>query len=207
MKLTITLFVSSIAVVKVASGAPVSYSPYNNNVIRYFNFPCAQQGYLCNRGVQTRHTPVMFSGPVTHSPVLKQVFATITRKHDNLNTAQASNKKGIRVKYQDGPSVEAEGEHTASVYSKQRGGEHSYNPIFSQEQFDQFLPNNQFERMQPEQDDLSMQPANGQEQFDQEMPNSEPNIMQSAQTGSTVEPDEETGVEPDEETEVEPEDE
>ncbi|KAK9766269.1 hypothetical protein K7432_004761 [Basidiobolus ranarum] len=194
MKLFVTLLVSSIAAFQVASGAPVSYYPYRNNA-RYFSFPCVQQGYLCNQSVQTRPISSTFQTSVIRSPILKQVFTTVTRKHDNLNTAQTSNKKGIRIKHQDGPSVEAEGEHVTSVYSKASGGEHLFSPMLGQEQLSQHLPDNQFERMQPEQDALTMQPLNDQEQPDQVMPNTQSNSMQSEQP-----------VEPDEDTEEEPED-
>ncbi|KAK9708186.1 hypothetical protein K7432_009796, partial [Basidiobolus ranarum] len=70
----------------------------------------------------------------------------------------------IRVKYQIGPSVEAEGEQTASVYSKHRGGEHSFNPIGGYEQFGQVMPDTQLTPMQSEQYDSSTQPEDEDEE-------------------------------------------
>ncbi|KAK9695504.1 hypothetical protein K7432_018650 [Basidiobolus ranarum] len=136
-----TIFLAFCGVLfQVAFSAPVGYYPYNNNPQMYFTYggtPCMQQGYLCNQMMQARVPPI------TRIPILRQKFITITRKHDNLNTAQASKRKSTSVKLQDGPSAEVEGEQVTSVYSKQRGGEHRINPIVDQEQFSQMMPNTQ----------------------------------------------------------------
>ncbi|ORX84565.1 hypothetical protein K493DRAFT_320094 [Basidiobolus meristosporus CBS 931.73] len=65
------------------------------------------------------------------SPLLRQVFTTVTRKHDNLNIANANSNKGFNAKYQEGPSLELEGGANASEYAKQKGAEHSDDSSFS----------------------------------------------------------------------------
>ncbi|ORX78052.1 hypothetical protein K493DRAFT_363113 [Basidiobolus meristosporus CBS 931.73] len=60
-----------------------------------------------------------------------KVFTTVTRKHDNLNIANANSNKGFNVKYQAGPSLELEGGAKALEYAKQKGAEHSDDSSFS----------------------------------------------------------------------------
>ncbi|KAK9685131.1 hypothetical protein K7432_015617 [Basidiobolus ranarum] len=151
MQLFITVLASCGVLFQGALGVPVSYYPhqYSPQVYgHYVGSPCIQQGYLCS---QTRVVPAV------SVPILRQKFVTTTRKHDNLNTAKASNKKSARVKYQDGPSAEIEGEQTASVYAKKRSGDHAFNPVFGQEQFGQVLPYTQTEPIQSEQSNLSIE--------------------------------------------------
>ncbi|KAK9711802.1 hypothetical protein K7432_007571 [Basidiobolus ranarum] len=89
--------------------------------VRYFDYgdqPCTLQFSPC---AQHYHPQLMYSegeSQYNRFPVMKQVFTTITRKHSNLNTAKASRKHSMNVKYQSGPSVEAEGEQTAAAYGK-----------------------------------------------------------------------------------------
>ncbi|KAK9701437.1 hypothetical protein K7432_018644 [Basidiobolus ranarum] len=90
--------------------------------VYYRSLPCEQQTIGCNQNVQVQ--PIIKAAS-THTPLLRQVFTTITRKHDNLNTASASHRKGINFKYQTGPSLEAEGNAIAWQYAKQKGSESS----------------------------------------------------------------------------------
>ncbi|KAK9752488.1 hypothetical protein K7432_018030, partial [Basidiobolus ranarum] len=92
--------------------------------VDYFNYgdqPCTLQSGLCAHRMQPRTMPTWTVKKSIQFPEMKQSFSTVTRSHNNLNTAMASNKKNINVKYQTGPSALVEGEHTSSAYGKQVG--------------------------------------------------------------------------------------
>ncbi|ORX98349.1 hypothetical protein K493DRAFT_367750 [Basidiobolus meristosporus CBS 931.73] len=61
----------------------------------------------------------VFKTPNVQSPLLRQVFTTVTRKHDSLNIANANSNKGFSVKYQAGAGLELEGRGNALEYAKQ----------------------------------------------------------------------------------------
>ncbi|KAK9728490.1 hypothetical protein K7432_001031 [Basidiobolus ranarum] len=126
MQLALTLLASCASLVLVASATPVNYFAPRVNALaatHYSNGPCEQQLSACKQGPQMQQAPLFFASGSTQAPVLKPVFTTITRKHDNLNTAEANHKKSISIKYQTGPSIEVEGEFTKSASAKQRGSE------------------------------------------------------------------------------------
>ncbi|KAK9674793.1 hypothetical protein K7432_016880, partial [Basidiobolus ranarum] len=126
MQLALTLLASCTSLVLVVSATPVNYFAPRVNApaaTHYSNGPCEQQRGACEQGPQMQQTPSFFASGSTQAPVMKQVFTTITRKHDNLNTAEANHKKSINIKYQTGPSVEVEGEFTKSASAKQSGSE------------------------------------------------------------------------------------
>ncbi|KAK9768860.1 hypothetical protein K7432_000194 [Basidiobolus ranarum] len=94
--------------------------------VEYFNYggqPCTLQFGLCAHRMQPRIMPMWTVKKSIRFPEMKQSFSTVTRNHNNLNTAMASSKKNINVKYQTGPSALVEGEHTSSAYGKQVGME------------------------------------------------------------------------------------
>ncbi|ORX97154.1 hypothetical protein K493DRAFT_350252 [Basidiobolus meristosporus CBS 931.73] len=82
--------------------------------------PCSES---CNR--EHRRVQPTVETPNVQVPLLRQVFTTVTRKHDNLNTANANNDKSLNAQFQAGPSLEVEGSASASEYAKQKGAEHS----------------------------------------------------------------------------------
>ncbi|KAK9687997.1 hypothetical protein K7432_014562 [Basidiobolus ranarum] len=49
------------------------------------------------------------SAQQTEIPLLKQVFTTVTRKHDNLSNANINGQGNSDLEYQSGPSFEVEG--------------------------------------------------------------------------------------------------
>ncbi|ORX90185.1 hypothetical protein K493DRAFT_357137 [Basidiobolus meristosporus CBS 931.73] len=83
-----------------------------------------QKKYKSNCYQQVQVQPTVET-PNVQVPLLRQVFTTVTRKHDNLNTANANSDKSLDVQFQAGPSLEVEGSASASEYAKQKGAEHS----------------------------------------------------------------------------------
>ncbi|KAK9663741.1 hypothetical protein K7432_017990 [Basidiobolus ranarum] len=122
MQLAIALLISSSALILATDATPVNYFAPGANAFattRYNDRTCEQHLGPCEQGPQMQQAPLFFASENTQTPVLKQVFTTITRKHDNLNTAEAKRKKNISIKYQTGPSVEVDGEFTKSASAKQ----------------------------------------------------------------------------------------
>ncbi|KAK9700966.1 hypothetical protein K7432_011963 [Basidiobolus ranarum] len=102
MQLAIALLVSSTALILVIDATPVNYFTPGANALattRYSDKSCEQHLGPCEQGSQTRQAPLFFATENSQTPVLKQVFTTITRKHDNLNAAEAKRKKNISIKY------------------------------------------------------------------------------------------------------------
>ncbi|ORX88973.1 hypothetical protein K493DRAFT_306171 [Basidiobolus meristosporus CBS 931.73] len=110
---------------EVVTAVPAGYSsPYTQSFKKVYlrRVPCGQHAIPCHSNTRTFVLP---SAPVAEVPLLRQVFTTVTRKHDNLNVAHAERGKGLNVKYQAGPSLELEGSAGASEYAKKKGAEHS----------------------------------------------------------------------------------
>ncbi|KAK9729203.1 hypothetical protein K7432_000485 [Basidiobolus ranarum] len=115
-----TLTVAILFSIQLTNSLPVSVYPEGPNVqTRYARINCVRPGIYC-LGQATQAAPVY--DETGAAPLLKQKFLTITRNHNNLNTAQAHKKKAARVKYQDGPSVELEGEQTGYKKYEHKGG-------------------------------------------------------------------------------------
>ncbi|ORX65302.1 hypothetical protein K493DRAFT_343282 [Basidiobolus meristosporus CBS 931.73] len=103
-----------------AAAAPIGYSfpctrEYRRDHRR--SLLCVQYANDCYQNV--RVLPVVKT-PNVQSPLLRQVFTTVTRKHVNLNIANASSNKGFSIKYQAGPSLEPEGGANTFEYAKQK---------------------------------------------------------------------------------------
>ncbi|KAK9721710.1 hypothetical protein K7432_003216 [Basidiobolus ranarum] len=93
------------------SAVPVDYFSYGDQ-------PCTLQFGLCAHRMQPQ---LMKVKKHTRFPMMKQSFGFATRKHHSLNTAMASSKRGMNIKYQAGPHAEVESEHTSSAYGKYMG--------------------------------------------------------------------------------------
>ncbi|ORX83993.1 hypothetical protein K493DRAFT_387594 [Basidiobolus meristosporus CBS 931.73] len=119
---TIVSLVTLELVVAVPSGyTSSSAQPFKKVYLR--RVPCGQQNTPCYHNTRAFVLP---SAPVAKVPLLRQVFTTVTRKHDNVNTAHAESGKRLDVKYQAGPSLELEGSAGASEYARLKGAEHPY---------------------------------------------------------------------------------
>ncbi|KAK9681008.1 hypothetical protein K7432_015786, partial [Basidiobolus ranarum] len=86
---------------------------------RYTNYRCGEFNNFCDRDIQTEQPNFTEKYTESQSPLLKQVFTTITRKNDSLNTATANGDQARSIQYQSGPSLEAEGEFSETSSSKQ----------------------------------------------------------------------------------------
>ncbi|KAK9761625.1 hypothetical protein K7432_013344 [Basidiobolus ranarum] len=134
MQLAITLLVSLTTLLLAVDAAPINYFAPGANALaatRYSDRSCEQHLGTCEQ-TQRQQIPLSFGSEDTQTPILKQVFTTITKKHDNLNTADAKGKKNIRIKYQTGPSVEVEGEFTKSASTKQSESDSPSNSAYIQ---------------------------------------------------------------------------
>ncbi|KAK9663702.1 hypothetical protein K7432_018056 [Basidiobolus ranarum] len=112
MHLKLNLFIISVVLAKVSVGVPLSAlsSDYNNAALpntsqlgessQVLSPSTQQSGYTTNQSEQ--------------SPLLKQVFNTVTRKHDILNDARIANDRNSNIEFQSGPSLEAEGSEVQS---------------------------------------------------------------------------------------------
>ncbi|ORX78059.1 hypothetical protein K493DRAFT_363117 [Basidiobolus meristosporus CBS 931.73] len=108
------------ATIQDAVDAPIGcHSPCTREYrrVHYRSLPCAQYANDCYQNV--RVLPVVKTSNA-QSPLLLQVFSTVTRKHDSLNIANASSNKGFNVKYQVRPSLDLEGGANALEYAKQK---------------------------------------------------------------------------------------
>ncbi|ORX91986.1 hypothetical protein K493DRAFT_303661 [Basidiobolus meristosporus CBS 931.73] len=85
--------------------------------VHYRSLPCAQYANNCYQNV--RVLPIVKTSNVP-SPLLRQAFTMVTRKHDTLSIANANSNKGFNVKYQAGPSLKLEGGANALEYAKQK---------------------------------------------------------------------------------------
>ncbi|ORX98355.1 hypothetical protein K493DRAFT_367762 [Basidiobolus meristosporus CBS 931.73] len=105
---------------QVAVAAPIGCSSpctHEYRRVHYRSLPCVQYATDCYQNV--RVLPV-FKTPNVRSPLLRQVFTTVTRKQDSLNIANANSNQGFNVKYQAGPSLKLEGRGNALEYAKQK---------------------------------------------------------------------------------------
>ncbi|ORX73421.1 hypothetical protein K493DRAFT_321760 [Basidiobolus meristosporus CBS 931.73] len=131
MRSTTVAVILGLAALQVAVAVPIGCSsPCTREYrrVHYRSLPCAQYASDCYQNA--RVLPVVKTTNV-QSPLLRQVFTTVTRKHDNLNIANANSNKGFNVKYQAGPSLELEGGANALEYAKQKGAEHLEDGSFS----------------------------------------------------------------------------
>ncbi|KAK9717433.1 hypothetical protein K7432_006215 [Basidiobolus ranarum] len=111
--------VALMMLIQLVCSIPLSYYPNRAYLLarpRYVWARCARYHGYC----LTQVTSGAPSKPKL-VPLLKQRFVTITKNHNNLNTAQAAKKKNLGVKYQDGPSVELEGEQTGFKQHEYKG--------------------------------------------------------------------------------------
>ncbi|ORX93481.1 hypothetical protein K493DRAFT_302638 [Basidiobolus meristosporus CBS 931.73] len=125
MRFTIIAVILGLAAPQVAVAAPIGCSSpctCEYRMIHYRSLLCAQYVNNCYQKVQVLPVVKTFN---VQSPLLRQVFTTVTRKHNNLNIAKANSNKYLKVKYQTGPSLELEGQGNALEYAKQKGAEHS----------------------------------------------------------------------------------
>ncbi|ORX80713.1 hypothetical protein K493DRAFT_308267 [Basidiobolus meristosporus CBS 931.73] len=125
MRFTTAAVILALASLQLAGAAPIGCSsPCTSEYkrVHYRSSPCAQYAEGCYQNVQVLPT---IKTTNIQAPLLRQVFTTVTRKHDNLNTANANSDKGFNAKYQAGPSLEAEGSASALEYAKQKEAEHS----------------------------------------------------------------------------------
>ncbi|ORX93217.1 hypothetical protein K493DRAFT_302816 [Basidiobolus meristosporus CBS 931.73] len=119
MRAFIVSLILGLASLQAAVAAPVPCSESCNREhrrVRYRRYSCSDQARNCYQQVQVQPT---VETPNVQVPLLRQVFTTVTRKHDNLNTANANSDKSLDVQFQAGPSLEVEGS------AKQKGAEHS----------------------------------------------------------------------------------
>ncbi|ORX97845.1 hypothetical protein K493DRAFT_300242 [Basidiobolus meristosporus CBS 931.73] len=156
MRFTTLAVVFGLVTLETVTAAPTAYTsphirPFRKVYLR--PVPCGQQTTPCFPNTRTFILP---TAPVAKVPLLRQVFTTVTKKHDSLNTAQAENGKGLNVKYQAGPSLELEGSADASEYDQDKEAEHSDN--------DSSYP---YVYMQPDQELQYAEPA---EETDQRRP-------------------------------------
>ncbi|ORX80394.1 hypothetical protein K493DRAFT_362234 [Basidiobolus meristosporus CBS 931.73] len=125
MRTFIVSLILGLASLQAAVAAPAPCSESCNREhrrVRYRRYSCSDQASNCYQQVQVQPT---VETPNVQVPLLRQVFTTVTRKHDNLNTANANSDKSLDVQFQAGPSLEVEGSASASEYAKQKGAEHS----------------------------------------------------------------------------------
>ncbi|ORX73424.1 hypothetical protein K493DRAFT_309260 [Basidiobolus meristosporus CBS 931.73] len=105
---------------QVAVAAPIGCSSSCTREYRrvhYRSLPCVQYATDYHQNVRVL---AVFKTPNVRSPLLRQVFTTVTRKQDSLSIANANSNKGFNVKYQAGPSLKLEGRGNALEYAKQK---------------------------------------------------------------------------------------
>ncbi|ORX75882.1 hypothetical protein K493DRAFT_309105 [Basidiobolus meristosporus CBS 931.73] len=132
MRSTTIAVILDLAALQVAVAAPIGCSsPCTREYRRahYRNLPCAQYASDCSKNI--RVLPVVKTANV-QSPLFRQVFTTVTRKHDNLNITNANSNKGLNVKYQTALSPELEGGASALEYAKQKDDSSSYPYVLMQ---------------------------------------------------------------------------
>ncbi|ORX88652.1 hypothetical protein K493DRAFT_384728 [Basidiobolus meristosporus CBS 931.73] len=125
MRTFIVSLILGLASLQATIAAPVPCSESCNREhrrVRYRRYSCSDQASNCYQQVQVQPT---VETPNVQVPLLRQVFTTVTRKHDNLNTANANSDKSLDVQFQAGPSLEVEGSASASEHAKQKSAEHS----------------------------------------------------------------------------------
>ncbi|KAK9761748.1 hypothetical protein K7432_013124 [Basidiobolus ranarum] len=112
MHLKLSLFVASALLTKVSVGVPLDAlsSSYNIGVLPNIN-QLEDNSKIQSPAMQP---PEFTSSKSGQSPLLKQVFNTVTRKHDNLNDARIDNDRNSNIRFQSGPSLEAEGNEVQS---------------------------------------------------------------------------------------------
>ncbi|ORX93277.1 hypothetical protein K493DRAFT_302777 [Basidiobolus meristosporus CBS 931.73] len=125
MRTFIVSLILGLASLQATISAPVTCSESCNREhrrVRYRRYSCLGQASNCYQQAQAQPT---VETPNVQMPLLRQVFTTMTRKHDNLNTANANSDKSLDVQFQAGPSLEVDGSAGASEYAEQKGAEHS----------------------------------------------------------------------------------
>ncbi|KAK9760711.1 hypothetical protein K7432_014978 [Basidiobolus ranarum] len=116
MHLKLNLLITSAVLVKVSVGAPLGALSSNyNNVGLLSTSQLAENNQFLS---PTRQQSTYINNQSEQSPLLKQVFNTVTRKHDNLNNARIDNDRNSNIKFQSGPSLEAEGNEVQSDQSE-----------------------------------------------------------------------------------------
>ncbi|ORX93103.1 hypothetical protein K493DRAFT_302904 [Basidiobolus meristosporus CBS 931.73] len=164
MRFTTFAAIVSLVTLELVVAVPSGYTsssaqPFKKVYLR--RVPCGQQNAPCYHNARTFVLP---SAPVAKVPLLRQVFTTVTQKHDNVNTAHAESGKGLDVKYQAGPSLELEGSTGASEYTRLKGAEHledssPYPYVYTQ-------PNENVEYLEPVEETQCVEDcANETEQF------------------------------------------
>ncbi|KAK9743819.1 hypothetical protein K7432_018335 [Basidiobolus ranarum] len=112
MHFTLNLLFTSAVLAKLSISAPLSArsSRYSNEAEPHLDqLEGNSQGQS-----SSLNQPSYTDGQLEQSPLLRQVFTTKTRIHNNLNEANISNQKNSDIKYQSGPSFEAEGTEAKS---------------------------------------------------------------------------------------------
>ncbi|ORX98104.1 hypothetical protein K493DRAFT_300103 [Basidiobolus meristosporus CBS 931.73] len=137
MQFLACLFLLCGLVFQVCSAVPVYYTQMYP---RYAPRMCVKRGYLCGYGTRGRYMPYMISKPATYDPLMRQMFTTVTRQHNTLNTAKASHNTGFNAKYQAGPSMEMQGMSSAMMRGKEYGGEMSFDPMMENEMLGHEMP-------------------------------------------------------------------
>ncbi|ORX91330.1 hypothetical protein K493DRAFT_304145 [Basidiobolus meristosporus CBS 931.73] len=125
MRATTTTAILGLASLSAIIAAPIACSSpcaREYRGVQYRGSLCSHYANSCYQNAQVQPTVKPSDDQV---PLLRQVFTTVTRKNDNLNTANANSDKSLNIKYQAGPSFEAKGEASAAEYTKQKGAEHS----------------------------------------------------------------------------------
>ncbi|ORX95717.1 hypothetical protein K493DRAFT_301317 [Basidiobolus meristosporus CBS 931.73] len=120
MRATTIMMILALVSLQTTIAAPVPCSSCSRKYrrVRQRSSRCSDQESNCHSSDQVQ--PIV-EVPNVQAPLLRQVFTTVTRKNDNLNTANANSDKSLNVKYQAGPSLEAEGEAIATEFAKQKG--------------------------------------------------------------------------------------
>ncbi|KAK9760710.1 hypothetical protein K7432_014977 [Basidiobolus ranarum] len=112
MHLKLSLFLTSVILARVSVG--VSLGAFSSN---YNNAAVPSTSQLEN-GSQVQSPTIRQStylgSQSSQSPLLHQVFNTAARNHNNLNDVRINSQGNSNVKYQSGPSLEAEGNETNS---------------------------------------------------------------------------------------------
>ncbi|ORX94828.1 hypothetical protein K493DRAFT_301816 [Basidiobolus meristosporus CBS 931.73] len=108
MRATTTTAILGLASLSAIIAAPIACSSpcaREYRGVQYRGSLCSHYANSCYQNAQVQPT---VKPSDEQAPLLRQVFTTVTRKNDNLNTANANSDKSLNIKYQAGPSFEAE---------------------------------------------------------------------------------------------------
>ncbi|KAK9759489.1 hypothetical protein K7432_017480 [Basidiobolus ranarum] len=105
MHLKLSLLLTSAVLVKVSGAIPLGR--YSNGHASAM-YPEESTDYSQDQ-TSSAQQPASVQAESESVPLLKQVFTTVTRKHDNLNSANINGQGYSDVQFQPGPSFDVEG--------------------------------------------------------------------------------------------------